>query len=577
MNTETQSDPVLPDASPVEAAPTELETPERISDQEMTKYFTGEYAYKEPRRGDLRTGVVIQVNESGLLVDCGFKREGLVPADDLNGLDEATRAGIRLGATVPVLVIQGQDSDGQPQLSIQEAQRLEDWINAEQLMASGDLYAGLVSGFNRGGLVVKFGEIRGFVPASQLVGMPRRIREDERRRRLEAMVGSEVGLKIIEVDRFRRRLIFSQRRALRAWQELKREQVMSQLAEADVRRGHVTDITNFGAFVDLGGADGLIHVSELSWRRVNNPREVLEVGQEVEVYVLSVDRERKRIALSLKKLQPDPWTQADGHYRVGQLVEGRVTRVLDFGAFIELDLGIEGLLHASEMIGTPELQPGEITKSGDTPLLKIIRIDSRRRRIALSAKQVRQNEWERWMAEKQVAKAAEEEEADEVPVIEKPTVEEAELPGVAEKMAAGSAAAEPSPKAEVSIEEPAVEAAAAFEVAEAAVDTSVVADASVVGEAPVEEPAVEAAAAFEAAEAAVDTSVVADTSVVSEAPVEAPAVEEAAAFEVAAAAAREEIAADTSAVAHPTVDRAGPGLEPAAEETAIPEADAPSP
>jgi small subunit ribosomal protein S1 len=189
--------------------------------------------------------------------------------------------------------------------------------------------------------------------------------------------------------------------------------VITELTEGETRHGQVTSITNFGAFVDLGGADGLIHVSELSWGRVDNPRQVLKVGDEVDVYVLDVDRERKRIALSLKKLQPDPWTIVDDHYRVGELVEGRVTRVLDFGAFVELDLGIEGLLHTSEMIGTPELPPSDIVHPGEKLLVKIIRIESRRRRLALSARQVRKSEWERWIAEQQTAHEAEEAKARE--------------------------------------------------------------------------------------------------------------------------------------------------------------------
>jgi small subunit ribosomal protein S1 len=207
-------------------------------------------------------------------------------------------------------------------------------------------------------------------------------------------------------------LIFSQRRALRAWQDLRRNEVMSTLDEGDVCHGEVTDLTDFGAFVDLGGADGLVHVSELSWKRVDNPRQVLKVGQEIDVYVLNVDRQRKRIALSCKRLQPDPWTLVDEHYEIGQLTEGRVTRVLDFGAFVELDLGIEGLLHVSEMIGTPELQPSQIVEPGQAVLVKIIRIESKRRRVALSAKQVRQNEWERWISQKQAAQEVAIEEAD---------------------------------------------------------------------------------------------------------------------------------------------------------------------
>ena len=383
--------------------------------QGMDEYLTNGYDYQAPHRGDIRTGVIVDVHDQGLVVDIGFKREGLVPAEDLDRLDEETRSEIEVGATVPVFVLRPEDKEGHPVLSIHQARLYEDWLKAEQMMGSGELYEGEVAGFNRGGLIVRFGKIRGFVPASQIVGLPRRLSEDQRRQRLEAMIGEQMGLKIIEVDRNRRRLIFSQRRALRAWQELQRERVMAQLTEGETRHGKVTSITNFGAFVDLGGADGLIHVSELSWGRVDNPRQVLKVGDEVDVFVLDVDRERKRIALSLKKLQPDPWTIVDDHYRVGQLVEGRVTRVLDFGAFVELDLGVEGLLHASEMIGTPELPPSDIVHPGETLLVKIIRIEGRRKRIALSARQVRKSEWERWVAEQQTARepseAAAEEEA----------------------------------------------------------------------------------------------------------------------------------------------------------------------
>ena len=412
-------------------------TDQDVIAQGMDEYLTNGYDYQAPRRGDIRTGVVIEVRDQGLVVDIGFKREGLVPTEDLELLDEETRSEIDTGTTVPVFVLRPEDKDGHPILSIHQARMYEDWLKAEQMLESGELYEGEVAGYNRGGLIVRFGKIRGFVPASQIVGLPRRLREEQRRQRLEAMIGEKMGLRIIEVDRHRRRLIFSQRRALRAWQELQRERVMTELTEGETQHGKVTSITNFGAFVDLGGADGLIHVSELSWGRVDNPRQVLKVGQEVDVYVLDVDRQRKRIALSLKKLQPDPWTIVDDHYRVGQLVEGRVTRVLDFGAFVELDLGVEGLLHASEMIGTPELPPSDIVHPGETLLVKIIRIESRRRRLALSARQVRKSEWERWVAEQQTAREAEEAAAREEAAkakaeaaISEPVEEEALVPEV---------------------------------------------------------------------------------------------------------------------------------------------------
>lgn len=418
--------------------------------QAMDDYLTNGYDYQAPQRGDIRTGVVVDVHDQGLVVDIGFKREGLVPAEDLERLDDEARSEIQVGASIPVFVMRTEDKEGHPVLSIHQARMYEDWLQAEEMMQSGELYEGEVAGFNRGGLIVRFGKIRGFVPASQVVGLPRRLREEQRRQRLETMIGEKMGLKIIEVDRHRRRLIFSQRRALRAWQELQRERVISDLTEGETRRGKVTSITNFGAFVDLGGADGLIHVSELSWGRVDNPRQVLKVGDDVDVYVLDVDRERKRIALSLKKLQPDPWTIVDDHYRVGELVEGRVTRVLDFGAFVELDLGIEGLLHASEMIGTPELPPSDIVHPGEKLLVKIIRIESRRRRLALSARQVRKNEWERWIAEQQTAHEPEET-PDSEEAVPAPEVEAASSEWVDMEVEAQAAAPE--------VEEPVVQAA----------------------------------------------------------------------------------------------------------------------
>jgi small subunit ribosomal protein S1 len=419
------------------------EQPMSMQDIDLDQYLDGAFDYQAPKHGDIRQGVVVAIGENGVIMDIGAKREGFVPAEDLSRLDEEIHSTVQVGATIPVFVLRPADSEGRPILSIQQAHMYKDWLDAEEQMKSGEIYEGEVSGHNRGGLIVKYGAIRGFVPASQVVGLPRRMREEQRRQRLAEKVGEKMGLRIIEVDRRRRRLIFSQRRAMRAWQEMQRARVIEELVEGETRSGKVTSITDFGAFVDLGGADGLVHVSELSWRRVDHPREVLKVGDQVDVYVLSVDRQRKRIALSIKKLQPDPWTLVDEHYKTGQLVEGRVTRVLDFGAFVAVDLGIEGLLHAREMIGTPELNPSDIVKPGDVLPVKIVSIDSHRRRLDLSARQVRQDEWERWNAERQVA----EEEA--------AAAAAAEAEPVVEEEAAAAAAAEAEPV----VEEVAVEAA----------------------------------------------------------------------------------------------------------------------
>jgi small subunit ribosomal protein S1 len=378
--------------------------------EQLEEYLTeGEYDYQLPKRGDIHTGVVVEIGDRGAIVDAGFKRDGIVPAGDLDRLDEETRKSIQPGDEVAVAVRKPQDQEGRLILSIYQALVQEDWQEAEKMLEEGKIYEGEISGYNRGGLLVPFGRIRGFIPASHTVGMPRGLKGEERRERLADMVGEKVGLKVIEVDRHRRRLILSQRQARRAWQKIQRKRVMDELSEGKTVSGTVTGITDFGAFVDLGGADGLIHISELSWRQVDDPREVVEVGDKVEVYVLNLDWDRTRIALSLKRLKPNPWSQVADHYEVEELVEGRVSRVLDFGAFVQLDLGVEGLLHISEMTGASQLSPTEILQTGQRVLVKIIGIDTHKQRITLSARQVHRDQWEQWMAQHKIT--AEEEEA----------------------------------------------------------------------------------------------------------------------------------------------------------------------
>ena len=430
---------------------------------QLEEYLSdGEYDYQLPKRGDIHTGVIIEIGDRGAIVDAGFKRDGIVPASDLDRLDEETLKTIQPGDELAVAVTKPQDEEGRLILSIYQALVREDWEKAERMMAEGELYEGTISGFNRGGLLVPFGRIRGFIPASHTVGMPRGLKGDERRERLADMVGDDVGLKIIEVDRHRRRLILSQRQARRAWQKIQRKRVMEELTEGETVVGTVTGITDFGAFVDLGGADGLIHISELSWKQVDDPREVVEVGDEVEVYVLNLDWDRTRIALSLKRLKPNPWTQVASHYEVGELAEGKVSRVLDFGAFVELDLGVEGLLHVSEMTGASQLSPTEILSAGQKVLVKIIGIDTHKQRITLSARQVHRDQWERWMAENKVAVEGEEgpEGIEEAGAPQEPEAEVA--PESREDLAEEEAV-----RAERAGEEPSVEETAELEVEEA--------------------------------------------------------------------------------------------------------------
>lgn len=364
------------------------------------------------RPGEIRKGRVIQVNKDGALVDVGLKREGFVPASDLRQVRKEMGE-IHEGDEVFVKLLESE-SEGYIKASIYQARLEEDWIRAEEMMKSGALYEGRISSYNRGGLTVPFGRIRGFIPVSQIVGIPRGLKEAERRHRLAAMVGQTVGLRVVDVNREEKRLILSQRRAHRAWQRILRKRLLDSLEVGQRRRGKVTSITDFGVFVDLGGVEGMVHVSELSWQRVEAPHQVVRVGDEVEVVVLEVNRRRERISLSIKQTQEDPWTRVEEKYCKNQLVEGRVMRVTDIGAFVELEPGVEGLLHASELIGAPDVTPQQVLKPGETILLKVLEVNPPRRRIRLSARRVRKDEWERWAAER----AAHKHTAEPIPKVE---------------------------------------------------------------------------------------------------------------------------------------------------------------
>jgi small subunit ribosomal protein S1 len=288
------------------------------------------------------------------------------------------------------------------------ARQEQAWLRARELADSDQVFEEQVIGYNKGGLVVPVGDIRGFIPASQVPGFPRGLSQEERLMRLADMVGQTLQVKVIEINQRKRRLILSATIAQRQWRKQQRESLLASLREGEVRKGVVSGLCTFGAFVDLGGADGLIHVSELSWRRIRHPKEVLKVGDEVEAYVLRLDLEKKRIGLSLKRLQPEPWALVEDKYELGQLVEGVVTNVVDFGAFAEIEEGVEGLIHVSELADGQISHPRDVVKRGDLLLLRIIRIDTRRRRLGLSLKRVLESEWAEWAARLAEAKAGEE-------------------------------------------------------------------------------------------------------------------------------------------------------------------------
>jgi len=260
------------------------------------------------------------------------------------------------------------------------------WRDAELAFHDGRIVEGIVTGWNRGGLLVRWNSLQGFVPASQLKKVP--VFEDEisRDEQLSRWVGEELQLKVIELDRSRNRLVLSERATM--WGPKDGERVMAEIAPGETWRGYVSNLCSFGAFVDLGGIDGLVHLSELSWGRVGHPREVLTIGQEVEVYVMSVDRSNRRIALSIKRLQPDPWTVVSDKYNLGQLVPATITNVVDFGAFAQIEEGLEGLVHISELSETRVAHPAQVVKPGDQVQVRILRIDSANHRLGLSMRQV---------------------------------------------------------------------------------------------------------------------------------------------------------------------------------------------
>jgi small subunit ribosomal protein S1 len=243
-----------------------------------------------------------------------------------------------------------------------------------------------VTGYNRGGLLVQWNHLQGFVPASQLIDMSFNSDEDARREELAGHVGDTLSLRVIEIDREQNRLILSERAAIS--EEQRADVLLAETCEGDVCKGRVTNLCDFGAFVDLGGIEGLIHISELSWGRVGHPRDVLRTGQEVNVYVLNVDRAKRRIGLSLKRLLPDPWSSVEEHYQVGQVVEGVITNVVSFGAFARVEDGLEGLIHISELAEGNFLHPRNVVQEGDVVTVCVVNIDGARHRLGLSLRQV---------------------------------------------------------------------------------------------------------------------------------------------------------------------------------------------
>ncbi|HEY9525604.1 MAG TPA: S1 RNA-binding domain-containing protein [Anaerolineales bacterium] len=342
-----------------------------------------------PQSGEIRTGVIASISPSQILVSIGAKSEGVVSGRELEQLTAEEREELKVGQEVHVYVINPEDSNGNVVLSLKRAQEQIAWDNVERLVSSDEVVESKVMGFNKGGLIVGVEGLRGFVPSSQISAMRRsQSTGDTPEQRWQKMIGQPITVRVIEVDRERRRLILSERAASTESRQSIKERVIEELEEGKVYTGRVTSLANFGAFININGADGLVHLSELSWDHIDHPREVLEVGQEVKVKVINVDREKKRIGLSVRALQEDPWRSRVEKYSVGQLVEGVITRLTKFGAFARLEGDIEGLIHISEIADHRIEHPKEVLKEGEVKSLRVIRIDPDQHRIGLSLRKV---------------------------------------------------------------------------------------------------------------------------------------------------------------------------------------------
>jgi len=338
----------------------------------------------EVQRGDIVTGTVLAVDKQGVIVDLGLKRDGVILRSEVDAT--AGEIALKVGQKVTVMVVRPEDNDGNLVVSIHQARALKDWDAARTQMEAGELYTGRVVAANKGGLLVPYGELRGFVPASHVLDLPRGLDDDARADYLSRYVGQELALKIIEVNPQRRRLVLSQRDAQRESRDAAKDRLLVDLSVGDTVRGRVSSLRDFGAFIDIGGADGLVHLSELSWRRIRHPNEILSVGMEVDAYVLQLDRDGRRIGLSLKRLERNPWAEIEAKYAIGQIVEGNVSRVVSFGAFVELEDGIEALLHLTQMGDPPPQTPEALFKIGDHLTAEIITLEPDRQRMGLSIK-----------------------------------------------------------------------------------------------------------------------------------------------------------------------------------------------
>jgi small subunit ribosomal protein S1 len=563
-NTETPAPAAqaAPAATAVVEAPTAGDEPPIEDMQALLDSVPGEL--RPLRRGEVVEGSVMAIERDSVLVDIGFKSEGVVPVQEMLSMGADPLTKLNVGEQVLVYVIQPETAAGQVGLSIDRARGEQGWRILQERFESGEVFDAEITGFNKGGLLANVEGVNAFIPMSQVVGAKP---GTDGANPLSAQVGRSLQLKVIEINRRRNRVILSERAALQEWRAEQKDRLLDELTEGEIRTGKVASIRNFGVFVDLGGADGLVHLSELSWDRNAQPEDLFNIGDEVNVYVLRVDKENKKIALSIRRAAPEQWEQMITQYAVGDVVPGVITKLVPFGAFARLPGPVEGLVHVSEIVERRIGHPEEVLEDGDVVPLKIVRIEHDRHRLGLSLREARAEAERRgWAFDAdgrviQVNDEAREAYADEVAAIEDRYTARREADtaqaAVRREQAAASAAgggggggaAAAAPEADTGPVLTAMQAA--MQAAQAAQ-----------AEAATDEPAAEAPAEAPAAE---------EEAPAAEAPVAEPAAEEAAAEEPAAEA--EAPAAEATEAEAPAAEAEeapaaeAPAEEPAAEAT----------
>ena len=365
------------------------------SPQDMQQLLE-EMDFKALKRGEVVEGSVMRVDSDGVFLDIGHKEEGFVPMGEMKSISKEEMVELSEGDSLIAFVMRPDSKDG-PMLSVDRARGEEGWRDIQKLMDQDQPVEGVIVGFNRGGCILEVANVQGFVPMSQLITISRDLFKQESFESGEAnlsegsigkdLIGKTLKVKVLEVNRSRNRAIFSERSALQEQRDEQKAELIEKLVEGEVRKGIVTGISNFGAFVDLGGADGLIHISEMSWSMVGSPEDLVKVGEELDVYVLRIDRETMKIALSLRRLQPEPWETIFERYQVGDVVDATVTKIANFGAFARLEDSIEGLIHITELSEAVITNPNEVVSEGQEIKVKILKIEMERKRLGLSLKQ----------------------------------------------------------------------------------------------------------------------------------------------------------------------------------------------